>query len=49
MVFNTTLDIISVISWRSALFVEEILVPGENLSQVNDTLYHIIWVLYASP
>ena len=30
MVFNATFNNISVISWRSVLFVEEIGVPGEN-------------------
>jgi len=30
MVFNATFNNISVISWRSVLFVEEIRVPGEN-------------------
>jgi hypothetical protein len=30
MVFNVTFNNISVISWRSVLFVEEIGVPGEN-------------------
>jgi len=30
MVFNTTFNNISVISWRSVLLVEEIGVPGEN-------------------
>jgi hypothetical protein len=30
IVFNTTFNNISVISWRSVLLVEEILVPGEN-------------------
>ena len=30
MVFNTTFNNISVISWRSALFVEETRVPGKN-------------------
>jgi hypothetical protein len=36
MVFNTTFNNISVISWRSVLLVEETGVPGENLSQVAD-------------
>jgi hypothetical protein len=31
MVFNATFNIISVISWRSALLVEETGGPGENL------------------
>jgi hypothetical protein len=30
MVFNTTFNNISVISWRSVLLVEETAVPGEN-------------------
>ena len=30
MVFNATLNNISVISWRSVLLVEETRVPGEN-------------------
>jgi hypothetical protein len=30
MVFNATLNNISVISWQSVLLVEEISVPGEN-------------------
>ena len=30
MVFNTTFNNISVISWRSVLLVEETEVPGEN-------------------
>jgi len=30
MVFNVTFNNISVISWRSALLVEEIGLPGEN-------------------
>ena len=30
MVFNTTFNNISVISWRSALLKQEIGVPGEN-------------------
>jgi hypothetical protein len=42
MVFNTTFNNISVISWLSVLLVEETGVPGENLSQFTDKLYHII-------
>jgi len=42
MVFNTTFNKISVISWWSVLLVEETGVPGENLPQVTDTLYRII-------
>jgi len=30
MVFNTTFNIISIISWRSVLLVEETIVPVEN-------------------
>ena len=37
MVFNTTFNNISVISWRSVLLVEETGVPG-----VTDKLYHIM-------
>jgi len=42
MVFNTILNNISVLSWRSVLLVEETRVPGQNhdLSQVTDNLYH---------
>jgi hypothetical protein len=48
MVFNAIFNNIgfSVISGRSVLLVEETGVPGENLSQVNDKLYHIM--LYTS-
>jgi hypothetical protein len=42
MVFNTTLNIISAISWRSVLLVEENGVPKENHQQVTDKLYHIM-------
>jgi len=44
MVFNATFNNISVISWRSALLVEETGVHKEttNLSQVNDKIYHIM-------
>ena len=44
MVFNTTFNNISVISWWSVLLVKEIGVPVEstNLSQVTDKLYHIM-------
>jgi hypothetical protein len=38
MVFNTTVNNISVISWRSDLLVEE----TTDLSQVTDNLYHIM-------
>jgi hypothetical protein len=34
MVFNTTFNNISVISWRSVLLVEETVVPGENQQPV---------------
>ena len=42
MVFNATFNIISVISWQSALLVEETGGPGENLPQATDKLYHIM-------
>ena len=44
MVFNATLNNISVISWRSVLLVEETGVPTENhhLSQATDKHYHIM-------
>ena len=38
MVFNVTFNNISVISWRSALLVEE----TTDLPQVTDKLYHIM-------
>jgi hypothetical protein len=41
MVFNATLNNISVISWQSVVLVEETRVPGDNHSQVTDKLYHI--------
>jgi len=44
MVFNTTFNIISAISWWSVLLVEETGLPGEkptDLSQVPDKLYNI--------
>jgi hypothetical protein len=49
MVFNTTFNNISVISWRSVLLVDEAGVPGKShdLPQVIDKLYHIM--LYTSP
>ena len=49
MVFNTTFNNISVISWWSVLLVEETGGPGEttDLSQVTDKLYHIM--LCSSP
>jgi hypothetical protein len=39
MVFNATINNISVISWQSILFVEE---TGENHRQTTDKLYHIM-------
>ena len=46
MVFNTTFNNISAISWWSVLLVEETGVPGENHqpvpSQVTEKLYHIM-------
>ena len=48
LLFNATFNNISVISWRSALLVEETRVPGENHrpAQVTDKLYQIMlyWV-----
>jgi hypothetical protein len=40
MVFNTTFNNISAISWRSILLVEE---TGENHWPVTDKLYHIMF------
>jgi hypothetical protein len=44
MVFNTTFNNISVISWLSVLLVEETGVPGvtTDLPQITDKLYHIM-------
>ena len=44
MVFNATFNNISVISWRSVLFVKETGVHRENHrpDKVTDKLYHII-------
>jgi hypothetical protein len=42
MVLNTTFNIISVISWRSVLLVEETGVPGENHRPITDKLQHIM-------
>ena len=44
MVFNATFNNISVISWRSVLLVKETEYPEKttDLSQITDTLYHII-------
>ena len=44
MVFNTTFNNISVISWQSVLLMEETGVPLEttDLPQVTDKLYHIM-------
>ena len=50
MVFNTTFNNISVISWRSVSLVEETGVLGEHyLSQVSDKLDHILLYEYISP
>jgi hypothetical protein len=50
MVFNTTFNDISVISWRSVLFVEETEVHGENPRPVAShiMLYRVdlVWVVY---
>jgi hypothetical protein len=44
MVFNTTFNNISIISWQSVLLVEETGVLRENteLPQVTDKLYHVM-------
>jgi hypothetical protein len=44
MVFNATFNNISVLSWRSALLVEETGVPEKtiDLLQVTDRFYHIM-------
>ena len=42
IVFNTIFSNISVISLQSVLLMKETGVPGENLSQVTDKLYHIM-------
>ena len=47
MVFNTTFNNISVISWRSVLLVEETRGPGEHHRHVTDKHYHIMF--YTSP
>jgi hypothetical protein len=44
MVFNTTFNNISYISWWSVLLVEETGVPGENHRPVADKLYHIMLI-----
>jgi hypothetical protein len=47
-VFNATFNNISVISWRSVLFLEEIGVLGKkptDLSKVTDKLFHIMLYL----
>ena len=45
MVFNATLNKISVILWQSVVLVEETRVPIEttDLWHVTDKLYHIMW------
>jgi hypothetical protein len=44
LVFNATLNNISVISWRSISMVEETVIPVKttDLSQVTNKLYHIM-------
>jgi hypothetical protein len=44
MVLSATFNNISVISWWSALLVEEIRVLGEDLPQFTDKLYHIMCI-----
>jgi len=43
MVFNATY--ISVVSWWSVLMVVETGLPGENVQQVTDKLYHTCMVI----
>jgi hypothetical protein len=40
MLFNATFNNISLISWRSALLVEQTGVPGETHRPVTDKSYH---------
>jgi hypothetical protein len=47
LVFNTTFNIISVISWRSVLLVEETGVPGENHRPVVYVIINISCDKYA--
>ena len=49
MMFNATLNNISVISWQSVLLIEEVEVPGKatGLPHVTDKLYH--YNVVASP
>ena len=45
MIINAIFNTISIISWRSALLVDEIEVPGEkptDLSQITDQFYHMM-------
>ena len=46
MVFNATLNNISVISWHSVLLMEKTGVPGKNHRPVADKLYHIMYRVY---
>jgi hypothetical protein len=43
MVYNTTFNNISVISWKSVLLVKETRVPEKTTNQVTDKLYHIMF------
>ena len=49
IVFNTTFNNISVITWRSVLVVAEGGVPGENLPQVTFKLYNVTNVVSMAP
>jgi hypothetical protein len=51
IVFNTTFNNISVISWRSVLLLEETRVSENttDISQVTDKLYHICCIEYTLP
>jgi hypothetical protein len=42
MMFEASFNNISAISWQSVLLVDETGVPGENLPQFTDKLYHIM-------
>jgi hypothetical protein len=42
IVFDATFNNILVVSWRSALLVEETRVSGENLTTCSKSLYHIL-------
>ena len=45
MVFNTTFNYITAISWRSVLLVQETVVPGENHRPGGDSAFTFINML----